>query len=49
MKYVTSLVHLAMWISGIILAKGFWLTAAAAVIPFVSWFIVIAHVIARLS
>jgi hypothetical protein len=43
MKAIASVIGTAIWIWGIVLAKGFWLTVAALCVPFVSWYLVIAH------
>lgn len=45
MKAIAALFALFMWISGIVIAKGFWLTTAAIFIPFVSWYLVIEKVL----
>jgi hypothetical protein len=37
------LLTLIFWIAGIVLAKGFWSTFFAVIIPFYSWYIVIEH------
>lgn len=29
------------WLAGVVIAKGFWLTAAAIFIPFYAWYLVI--------
>lgn len=36
-----SIVFLVVWIAGIVLAKGFWSTLAALIVPFWSWYLVI--------
>ena len=32
-------IALIMWIGGIIIAKGFWVTVACICLPFVAWYI----------
>lgn len=49
MKELTFLFAVCMWIGGIVLAKGFWMTVAAIFIPFASWYIVISEVFAKYS
>lgn len=42
MKLILNFINLIVWISGIVLAKGFWSTLAAVVlIPFWSYYLVI--------
>lgn len=41
MKGFAALAGAAVWVAGIVLAKGFWWTLAAVVVPFVSTFIVV--------
>lgn len=46
MDYLVSLVVMVMWITGIVLAKGFLSTAAAMCIPPYAWYLVIEYVLA---
>jgi len=32
---------LTLWIAGVVLAKGFWLTTLAITLPFYAWYLVI--------
>ena len=41
MKGIVYLVAVSVWVSGVVLAKGFWLTALALFIPFYAWYLVI--------
>jgi hypothetical protein len=41
------LLTLIFWIAVIVLAKGFWSTFFAVIIPFYSWYIVIEHIIIK--
>lgn len=43
MRYLVSLIMLAVWITGIVLAKGFWSTFFAVIIPLWSWYLVAEH------
>ncbi|EQA7786792.1 hypothetical protein ACX818_001386 [Acinetobacter baumannii] len=45
MKHIAQLILLAVWITGIVLAKGFWWTLGAIVFPPISWYIVISEVL----
>lgn len=45
MKHVAQLIGGLLWIWGLVLAKGFWLTLAAIFIPFVSWYLVVKHLV----
>lgn len=40
MRFIYSLIMIALWITGIVLAKGFWWTFAAIFIPPVGWYFV---------
>lgn len=40
MKSLVQLVLLALWVFGIVLAKGFWSTFFAVIIPFYSYYLV---------
>lgn len=41
MKYVTQLVMIVFWVSGLVIAKGFWSTLAAVCFPPWSWYLVV--------
>jgi len=41
MKYAAYLVLLTTWMAGIVLAKGFWLTALSIFFPFYAWYLVV--------
>lgn len=43
MKDIASLIGVTIWVSGWIIANGFWSTFFAVVIPFYSWYLVIEH------
>lgn len=45
MRAIASLIGTGIWIWGVVLAKGFWITLAAILIPLVSWFLVIKHLV----
>lgn len=45
MKYVIELVLIIFWIVGIILAKGFWSTLAAAIIFPWAWYLSVEHIV----
>lgn len=45
MRALVGLVAFAVYITGIVLAKGFWWTAASIFIPPVSWYVVIEHLV----
>ena len=47
MARLAGLIGIAVWIGGIVIAKGFWMTLAAFFIPFVSWYLVMERVIER--
>ena len=38
MKYLVELLLLALWLAGIVLVKGFWLTIAAVFFPPYAWY-----------
>ncbi len=41
MNSIIQFVLIVLWIAGIVLAKGFWLTLLAICIPFYAWYLVI--------
>lgn len=41
MRYLASLIAFAIWITGIVVAKGFWWTVGAIFIPPISWYLAI--------
>ena len=43
MKEIFEFISIIIWIAGIVIAKGFWMTFWAVIIPFFSWFLVIEH------
>lgn len=43
MKYLVKLAAAAVWVTGIIIAKGFWSTLIAFCIPFWAWYLAIEH------
>lgn len=45
MRAVAQLVGAFGWLWGVILAKGFWWTAAALFIPFVGWYFTVKHLV----
>lgn len=44
MKELVRMIAVAIWIAGIIIAKGFWSTFFAVIIPFWSWYLVVEKV-----
>jgi hypothetical protein len=42
---VSKLGFYAAWVAGIILAKGFWWTALAVVLPFYGWYLIVTKVL----
>jgi len=47
MKYIANLLLTLMWIAGIVIAKGFWSTFFAIVMPFWAYYLVIEQVIIK--
>ena len=45
MKNLVQLVCIGIWVFGVVLAKGFWLTTLSVVIPFYAWYLVAEAVI----
>jgi hypothetical protein len=43
MKQLVQLIALAIWITGIVVAKGVWSTFFAVIIPFWSWYLTIEY------
>jgi len=41
MRYLAQILVLVLWIAGVVLAKGFWLTVLAIFVPFYGWYLVI--------
>jgi hypothetical protein len=41
MAHVLSVIGAVVWLAGIVLAKGFWLTALAICVPFYAWYLVV--------
>lgn len=41
MKYFYSLFLILLWLMGIVLAKGFWSTFFAVIIPIYGWYLVV--------
>lgn len=41
MKYIAYIALVFWWMAGIVLAKGFWLTALAIALPFYAWYLVV--------
>jgi hypothetical protein len=44
MRYVSSLIVLATWIGGVVLAKGGVSTFFAVIVPFYAWYLVIERI-----
>ena len=49
MSYLIRFVLLVSWIAGIILAKGFWWSALAVVLPFYSYYLVVKQALIALG
>ena len=47
MKSLTELVFIIWWIAGIVLAKGFWSTLFAVVIPLWSFYLVVEQLVVK--
>lgn len=45
MRGFWSLIAFAIWIAGIVIAKGFWWTVASIFIPPVAWYLIIERVL----
>lgn len=41
MANIARLIAMFMWVWGIVLAKGFWLTTLAVILPIYGWFLVV--------
>lgn len=41
MKHFAELLLVIGWLAGVALAEGFWLTAAAVVVPIYAWYLVV--------
>ena len=44
MKGIAFVILAFSWIAGVVLAKGFWLTALAISIPFYAWYLIVERV-----
>jgi hypothetical protein len=49
MKEIFSLIGITMWVSGMVIASGFWSTFFAVIIPLYSWYLVIEHFLIKYS
>jgi hypothetical protein len=49
MKYVYQYLALLTWLAGVVLAKGFWSTLVAFIVPFWAWYLVIEQVLVKLN
>jgi hypothetical protein len=47
MKYIANLLFALMWIAGIVIAKGFWSTFFAIVMPFWAYYLVVEQVVIK--
>ena len=47
MQYVSSLILLFGWLVGVVIANGFWSTAAALVFPFWAWYLVAERLVVK--
>jgi hypothetical protein len=47
MKSIISFIFFVGWIAGIVLAKGFWSTTIAVIIPLWSWYLVIEQLLVK--
>jgi hypothetical protein len=47
MKQLVSLILLILWIGGIVLAKGFWSTFFAVIIPFWGYYLVVEQLVQK--
>ena len=47
MKSLTELVFIIWWVAGIVLAKGFWSTLFAVVIPLWSFYLVVEQLVVK--
>jgi hypothetical protein len=47
MKYIVSMIFVLMWLAGIVIAKGFWSTFFAIVVPFWSYYLVVEQVVIK--
>lgn len=47
MKSLTELIFIIWWIAGIVLAKGFWSTLFAVVIPLWSFYLVVEQLVVK--
>jgi hypothetical protein len=44
---IFSFILIVMWVFGIIIAKGFWSTSIAVIIPLWSWYLVVEHLVVK--
>jgi hypothetical protein len=42
-----SVIATMIWVVGVVLAKGFWSTFFAVIVPFYSWFLVASYLVER--
>ena len=47
MKHVMAFALSLIWVAGVVLAKGFWLTVLSIVLPFYSWYLVVEQVMLK--
>ena len=47
MNSLLNLIMFIVWIGGVIIAKGFWSTFFAFIIPFYAWYLVIEHILVK--
>ncbi len=45
MKHIVQLVGVAIWVAGIVIAKGFWSTFFAIFVPLWAWYVAIEHLL----
>lgn len=43
-QFSTYWIAALMWLAGIVLAKGFWLTVLSVVMPFYAWYLVVQRI-----
>lgn len=47
MKHLCSLILTIMWVAGIVIAKGFWSTFFAIVLPLWAWYLVVEQAVIK--
>jgi len=47
MKYIFSFILLVSWIAGLVIAKGFWSTLFAFIVPFWSYYLVVERLVEK--